>query len=205
VGQAIPARFLFLKERLMKRLLLFGIFLWCTALPAAAQTSDGNFTDALSPSLAASAKAMHATIRRNLAEAAESMPAEEYAFKPNPQVRSFGELVGHVANANFFFCAQAKGEKMPSATNFEKAADKAAILKGLNDSLAYCDGAYAATTDANFMQVVKLLGPGDHETARGAVLMFNTTHNNEHYGNIVVYMRVKGHVPPSTARVPAKP
>jgi uncharacterized damage-inducible protein DinB len=187
----------------MRRLVLFAVFVSCTALPAAAQTSDGNFTDALSPSLAASAKAMHATIRRNLAEAAESMPAEEYAFKPNPQVRSFGELVGHVANANFFFCSQARGERMPSATNFEKAADKTAILKGLNDSLAYCDAAHAGTTDANFMQMIKLLGPGDHETARGAVLMFNTTHNNEHYGNIVVYMRLKGHVPPSTARVPA--
>ena len=187
----------------MRGLVLFAVFASCTALPAAAQTSDGNFTDALSPSLAASAKAMHATIRRNLAEAAESMPAEEYGFRPNPQVRSFGELIGHVTNANFFFCSQAKGEPMPSATNFEKAADKTAILKGLADSLAYCDGAYAGTTDANFMQMIKLIGTGDHETARGAALMFNTTHNNEHYGNIVVYMRLKGHVPPSTARVPA--
>jgi uncharacterized damage-inducible protein DinB len=191
------------KEKLMLRRIVVTAFLACVAIPVAAQTSDGNFTDALSPSLAASAKAMHATIRRNLAEAAESMPAEEYAFKPSPQVRSFGELVGHVANANFFFCSQAKGERMPSATNFEKAADKTTIVKGLNDSLAYCDGAYAGTTDANFMQMIKLLGPGDHETSRGAVLMFNTTHNNEHYGNVVVYMRLKGHVPPSTARVPA--
>src|SRR3954467_8256533 len=125
------------------------------AMPAAAQTSDGDFHEALSMSMAASAKAMHATIRRDLVEAAQAMPAEEYAFKPNPQVRSFGELVGHVANANFFFCSQAKGEKMPSATNFEKPAHKASILKGLTGSLAYCDRAYAATTHATFMQVVK--------------------------------------------------
>ena len=72
---------------------------------------------------------MHATIRRNLAEAAEAMPAEEYAFKPTPQVRSFGELVGHVANANFFFCSQAKAEKSPATANYEKAADKVAIVK----------------------------------------------------------------------------
>ena len=109
----------------MLRLIIVTAFLACAAIPVAAQTSDGNFTDALSPSLAASAKAMHATIRRNLAEAAESMPAEKlYVFKPSPQVRSFGELVGHIANANFFFCSQAKGERMPSATNFEKAGDK---------------------------------------------------------------------------------
>ena len=75
----------------------------------------------------------------------------EYAFKPTPQVRSFAELVGHVVNANFFFCRQAKGEKSPANMNYEKATDKAALVKGVNDSLAYCDGAYARDTDANFI------------------------------------------------------
>jgi uncharacterized damage-inducible protein DinB len=94
---------------------------------------------------------------------------------------------------------------MPNAINFEKAvSDKAALVKGMTDSLAYCDQVYAATTDANFADLVKLAGPGDHQTGRGAVLLFNTTHNNEHYGNIVVYMRLKGHVPPSSARVASK-
>jgi uncharacterized damage-inducible protein DinB len=74
-------------------------------------------------------------------------------------------------------------------------------VKALQVSLAYCDGVYAATTDANFNQLVKIAGPdGGSQAARGAVLVCNTTHNNEHYGNIVVYMRLKGHVPPSTAR-----
>jgi uncharacterized damage-inducible protein DinB len=49
------------------------------------------------------------------------------------------------------------------------------------------------------MERITLAG-GNGETARGAVLTFNTAHNNEHYGNLVVYMRLKGHVPPSTAR-----
>ena len=185
----------------MKRLLILTMVLAGVSLPAAAQTSDAFFYDALSPSMAAVARSMHATIRRNLAEAADAMPAEEYAFKPTPQVRSFAELIGHVVNANFFFCAQAKGEKSPATANYEKATDKAALVQGMHDALAYCDGAYAATTDANFQQMVKVAGPGGGETARGAMLMFNTTHNNEHYGNIVVYMRLKGHVPPSTARV----
>ena len=174
---------------------------------AGAQTSDGFVTDALSKSMAASAKAMHATIRRDLAEAADAMPADEYAFKPTPQVRSFGELIGHVANANFYFCSQAKGEKSPAAQNYERAGDKAAIAKGLKDSLVYCDEVFASLTDATFGEVIKLAGPGRGgatETTRGLVLMFNTTHNNEHYGNVIVYMRLKGHVPPSTARVQQK-
>jgi len=171
---------------------------------AYAQTSDGGFDKALSPSLAASAKAMHATIRRDIAEAAEAMPAEDFAFKPTPEIRSFAQLVGHVINANFFFCSQAKAAAMPATTNFERVADKAALIKGLTDALAYCDAVYDSTTDAEFNRAVTLSGfPGMNPktpTTRGAVLMFNTTHNNEHYGNIVVYLRLKGKVPPSTAR-----
>jgi len=98
----------------MKYLILAALTVICVCPPAAAQTSDGGYWEALSPSNAAIARAMHATIRRNLAEAAELMPAGEYAFKPTPEVRSFAELLGHVVNANFFFCSQARSEKMPA-------------------------------------------------------------------------------------------
>ena len=111
--------------------------------------------------MASVAKDMHATIRRNLAEAAASTPAEEYSFKPTPQIRSFGELIGHVATANYFFCSQAAGEQMPTQTNFEQQADRATVLRGLQDSLAYCDRVYGATTDATYNQQVKMSGrPG---------------------------------------------
>jgi uncharacterized damage-inducible protein DinB len=188
----------------MLRRAIITVLVACVAGPAAAQTSDGFFFDALSPSMAGVAKAMHATIRRNLAEAAEKMPAADFGFKPTPAVRSFAELIGHVVNTNFFFCSQAKSEKSPGTMNFEKVADKAALVKALNESLDYCDGAYGATNDANFQQLIKLApvgrGAANSETARGSILMFNTTHNNEHYGNIVVYLRLKGQTPPSTAR-----
>jgi hypothetical protein len=173
----------------MVRLLIVALILASAPLPAVAQTTDGGFEAALSPSLAAVAKAMHATIRRNLAEAAASMPVQEYAFRPTPQ------------DANFFFCSQAKGEKPPATANYEQIADKAALVKALNESLNYCDQVYEATTDATFNQSITIgSGVAATNTVRGAVLMFNVTHNNEHYGNIVVYMRLKGHVPPSTAR-----
>ena len=185
--------------------MLVGLFLICFSVPVPAQTSDGGFCEALSPSMASVLKSMHATIRRNLAEAAESMPADEYAFKPTPDVRSFGQVIGHVANANFLFCSQAKGEQPPSTASYEKLTEKSALSKVLQDSLSYCDEVYATTTDANFAQLVKYGGPnGGGQTARGSLLLFNTTHNNEHYGNIVLYMRLKGLVPPSTARVQQK-
>ena len=172
-------------------------------VPAGAQTTDAGFWEALSPSMATMTKTMHGTIRRNLAEAAEAMTADDYGFKPTPQVRSFSELIGHVTFANYLMCSQATGQKSPATTNFERVTDRAALIKSLNEALAYCDAAYAATTDANFSEPVKVAGPGNRITdaTRGSVLTFNTTHNNEHYGNIVLYLRLRNRVPPSTARV----
>jgi uncharacterized damage-inducible protein DinB len=189
----------------MKGPILIALCLLGMVEGASAQTTDGGFAEALSPSMAAVVKNMHATIRRNIAEAAEAMPAANYAFRATPLVRSFAQLIGHVVNANFFFCSQARGEPIPSATNYEQTADKATLVKALTESLAYCDAGYSATTDDNFSQVVKLPGPnGGTQASRGSVLVFNTTHNNEHYGNLVVYLRLKGIVPPSTARTQQK-
>src|SRR5579859_2322381 len=89
------------------------------ATSAVAQTSDAGADHALSTSLAATIKAMHASIRRDLAEAAESMPAENYGFRPTPQVRTFAQLVGHVTNVNLLFCSGAKGEPYPAKSNAE--------------------------------------------------------------------------------------
>jgi DinB superfamily len=66
------------------------------------------------------------------------MPTDEYTFRPTPQIRTFGQLVGHVINANFLFCSQAVGEKPPATNNCEQVTEKAALVKALNDSLAYC-------------------------------------------------------------------
>src|SRR4029077_825296 len=133
----------------MRQALAVAIAIHASCLAASAQTSDGGFDKALSPSLAATAKAMHATIRRDVAEAADAMAAEDFGFKPTPDVRSFAQLDGHVINANFFFCSQAKGAAMPTTTNFERVADKPALIKGLTDALAYCDAVYESTTDAD--------------------------------------------------------
>ena len=185
----------------MKTLRVAVVGLVCGAASAAsAQTTGADFQSALSPSLAAVAQSMHATIRRELAETAEVMSADEYAFKPTPAVRSFAALLGHVVNANFFFCATALGVRSPSTRNFEEVTDKATLVQGLRDALAYCDGVYAGVTDASVGELITMPNANGKQASRGAVLIFNTTHNNEHYGNIVVYMRLKGHVPPSTAR-----
>lgn len=188
------------------RNLLLLMTVLATPAALAAQTSDGGAGAALTPSMATSVNNMHMTIRRNLIEAAQAMPPAEYAFKPTPQVRSFAELLGHVAMANYFFCSMAKGEASPSKANIERTiSDKEGMTKALGDSLTYCDTVYKETTDANANQMVKIAGPGGAtQSTRAQVLMFNTTHNNEHYGNVILYLRLKNIVPPSTARVQSK-
>ena len=139
--------------------------------------------------------------KRNIKESAELMPEEQYSFKPTPEVRSFGAILAHVAGASYMICAAAKGEKSPHAEDdFEKTATtKAAIVKATNEAIAYCDGAYAALTDATAGQMVA--SPfGSSQVPRVNPLVLQIGHNNEHYGNLVTYFRIKGMVPPSSRR-----
>jgi uncharacterized damage-inducible protein DinB len=140
-------------------------------------------------------------VKRNIAESAEQMPEANYAFKPTPDVRTFGQILAHVAGASYVFCAAAKGEKTPFAEDaFEKTATtKAAIVKATTDAIAYCDGAFAAATDATLGQMVA--APfGSGQVPRANPLVGQIGHDNEHYGNLVTYFRIKGLVPPSSKR-----
>ncbi len=139
--------------------------------------------------------------KRNISESADQMPEANYSFKPTPDVRSFGAILAHVAGASYVLCASAKGEKSPFAEDyFEKSATtKAAIVKATNDAIAYCDGAFTALTDATAGQMVQ--NPfGQGEFARTGALVGQIGHDNEHYGNLVTYFRIKGMVPPSSKR-----
>ena len=150
--------------------------------------------------VAASIKSGYAGVKRNLIEAAQAMPESDYGFKPNPDIRAFGQLFGHVANAQFLYCSAARGEENPNmGHNLEELTSKADIVKALQDSFTYCDAAYDALTDDNLQQMTtNPMGRG--QIARGAILANNVVHNNEMYGTTAVYMRAHGMVPPSTAR-----
>ena len=131
--------------------------------------------------------------------AAEKMPEEEYAFKPDPAVRSFGQILGHIADADYLFCSAFLGENRPSLQIEKTKTTKAELASALHDAFAYCNRAYDALTDANANETVKAFGG---ERNKLGVLWFNASHNLEHYGNLVVYMRLKGIVPPSSERNP---
>ena len=138
--------------------------------------------------------------KRNVRRSADVMPEAKYNFKPVDTVRTFGAILAHVAGASYEFCAAAKGEKTPHAEDeFEKAAKtKADIVKALDGAIAYCDEIYKTLDDAKAAQIVNGAFGGP-KGPRAAALFGNTGHFQEHYGNIVTYLRINGLVPPSSA------
>jgi uncharacterized damage-inducible protein DinB len=129
--------------------------------------------------------------------AAEKMPEEYYSFKPTPDVRSFGQLVGHVADSQYYFCSTASGETSPVSGAEKSKTAKADLVSALKDAVAYCNKTYAAMTDAKGSQMVKMM---NFDVARLTVLSTNTAHMYEHYGNMVTYLRLKGIVPPTSEK-----
>lgn len=158
------------------------------AAPLAAQDHEGMHVDPVT-----SITKLQDTFMGWVAAAAEQVPESDYGFKPTPEVRSFGQLFGHVANANFMFCAGARGEESPSKTDFEKAG-KAEIVAGLKAAMAYCTRVAEWAKEHHHDERSFFGQKGDVTW----VMAFNIAHNAEHYGNLVTYMRLKGMVPPSS-------
>jgi len=140
-------------------------------------------------------------VKNILLRSAEKVPEEDYNFKPTDAVRSFSQVVGHVANAQYLFCSIVLGEENPAPKIEQTKTSKADLIAALKDAFAYCDKAYDGMTDASATEMVKFFG-GD--TPKLGVLTVNNLHNVEHYGNLVTYMRLKNIVPPSSeaANVP---
>jgi uncharacterized damage-inducible protein DinB len=174
----------------MTRLLTTLAMAFTLAAPAAALAQSANpSTDAV--------KAQFGMIKDVLARTAAKVPEDLYAFKPTPEVRSLGAIIGHIADSQFGICGAAGGEKPPQSGIEKSMTTKAQLSKALADSSAFCDKVIAAMDDKKGMEVMKFFtGP----SPRLNVLTFNIAHSYEHYGNLVTYMRLKGIVPPSSEK-----
>jgi hypothetical protein len=143
-------------------------------------------------------------IKGNITKSASQFPEDKYTWQPTPLVRSWARLVAHVADDNNGACAALVGQPRPARLDTEDSQNsgankmtKADLEKALADSFALCDKAFAAVTDANMME-------RNGNRSKIGTLIYNTSHINEHYGNIVTYMRLNNLVPPSTAARMAK-
>jgi hypothetical protein len=147
---------------------------------------------------AAEVQRSYSGLKANILKAADKMPAEDYQFKPTPDVRTFARVVNHVSEAQARVCGAANHTaaselpKVPAET-----ADKAAVVEALKASFAECDKAYAALTDANIAETLEL---GPSKRSRIGMMWGNVSHDNEQYATLALYMRLKGLVPPSSEK-----
>jgi uncharacterized damage-inducible protein DinB len=172
-----------------------------------AQEKPGDMPASQSPAASAnpitqSEKGLYGFISGTVVAAAQKMPEENYSFKPTPEVRSFGQIVGHVADAQYMFCSQAIGDTMAPKDIEKTKTSKADLIAALKDGVAYCMKAYGSMTDAKGAEMTKIM---NFQMARIAIFSLNTAHTDEHYGNLVTYMRLKGLVPPTSENQTAPP
>jgi uncharacterized damage-inducible protein DinB len=167
---------------------LLRALLICLLAPAAVSSAQEN-------PLSAWNKHVYGGLKNVLLRSAEKMPEESYGFKPTEAVRSYGQIVGHVADAQYTFCSRVLGEKNPAPEIEKTKTSKADLIAALKDAFAYCDKAYDGMTDASAVQMVKLFG---NDAPKLGVLTVNSAHAVEHYGNLVTYMRMKNIVPPTS-------
>ena len=140
------------------------------------------------------AKNSYNGIKNSLTKAADEMPEADYAFSTVPgKVRTYGEIIAHVADIQVMLCGIAKGESKQGDAGTKKT--KAELVAALKASFDYCDAVYNGLTDADAATKVKMFG---RDLTKLGVLNFNVAHDNEMYGTAVAYLRLKGLVPPSS-------
>jgi uncharacterized damage-inducible protein DinB len=145
-------------------------------------------------------QAQYASIKRYIIGAAEKMPAERYAFKPVPEVMTYAGLLGHIIDVQYSYCNAVKGGTNPATgKGLDKLTDKAVLVPAVIEAFAYCDDAFAKLTDQNALEMITVgTAPNLRQAARANQLTMVIAHGNEHYGNLVTYMRIHGIVPPSS-------
>lgn len=173
------------------------LFAALAAVPFAVMAQASAPASASANPISASQNKMYTLLSGVVVAAAEKMPEENYSFKPTPDVRSFGQLVGHVADAQYYFCSSAAGETKPSGGIEKSKTNKADLIAALKESVAYCSKTYASMTDAKGAEMTKMM---NQDFARLTVLTANIAHDYEHYGNMSTYMRLKGVVPPTSEK-----
>src|ERR1700738_3410224 len=180
------------------------VFAALMAVPVALIGQDKSPAQSTPPAnpITASEKGLYSFVSNAVVGAAQKMPEENYSFKPTPEVRSFGQLVGHVADASYAIGAKAIGEASPAKDIEKTKTSKADLVAALQGGVAYCNKAFDSMTDAKGSEMVKFF---NFNLARLSLLSINTAHTDEHYGNMVTYLRLKGIVPPTSEKQPAQP
>ena len=166
---------------------------YCKWIAAAAFAGCFSLYAQTGADFASEAKQAYDHVKNNIIKAAQEMPDEDYNFQPTPDIRTFGALIGHIAAAQAHYCSAAEGTHMQLDTSSMKT--KAELVSALQQSSEECDKAYDAANPSNIGHTV---GAGRMQRSELGVLYANIAHDNEEYGYMAVYLRLKGQVPPSS-------
>ncbi len=169
-------------HRMRLGLLLVCLVMWGGAL---AQAQDSALLGPL--------KQQWENIRRNVVGTAEVVPEDMYSFRPTPEVRSLREQLIHIVEENYFFMGMVSGEREQPPGNLQT---KVQIIQALNDSYDYGAQVLDGLNESTAMETVPLMG--NRQGPRWSAALMNIADNQNHYGNLVVYMRMNGIVPPSS-------
>jgi uncharacterized damage-inducible protein DinB len=118
---------------------------------------------------------------------ADAMPESKYSYRPTKEVRSFAEILDHVADISYILCSNVKGEATPGTTAAK--GSKAEIKAYLKGAFDYCDGVYSGFTDAHLNDPANFFGV---KTNKMFILTQVGNHDALHYGNLVTYLRING-------------
>jgi uncharacterized damage-inducible protein DinB len=135
-------------------------------------------------------------VKRNVSAMVDKMPEQHFSYRPVPEIRSFGESVGHVADAQARNCNLASGAGSKTL-DAEKKKTKAELQAALKESFAICDATFAALTDSRAREMVTM-GQGGFQLSKLSLLVSMIAHSNEQHGYMAMYLRLKGIVPPAT-------
>jgi uncharacterized damage-inducible protein DinB len=177
----------------MKRSMLAAALVCLAAAGPRAQTT--------SPFIAELKRYYYEAVKRNLSAMVEKMPEEHFAFKPVPEIRSFGEAVAHVADAQARNCHLVSGAGSKTL-DADRRKTKAELIAALKESFAICDVTFAALTDVQANDMVKM-GQSGFQLTKLSLLVSMIAHSNEQHGYLAVYLRLKGIVPPTTEAMSA--
>lgn len=167
------------------------------ALVLAGQAAAGPRAETTSPYISEIRQYYYEAVKRNVSAMVDKMPEEHFTYKPVAEVRSFGESVAHVADAQARNCNLASGAGSKTLDAEKKTLAKAELVAALKESFAICDAAFAALTDASAREPVRM-GQSNFQLSKLSLLVSMIAHSNEQHGYMAVYLRLKGIVPPST-------
>jgi uncharacterized damage-inducible protein DinB len=138
-------------------------------------------------------------IGRKLTAMAEDFPEDKYEFKPKPEQRSFREQLLHAADSNYFFTNLVMGQKPPAEEDFSKGKLKTKAEVAAYVKKSFADGAAAIKAKGDAGMNSLIVNPFENQQVRVIDFAYGfAEHSGEHYGQLVVYYRLAGMVPPES-------